>query len=245
MAIRYTVRPFKPGKTGGAHAAHVLYGQPAGAAEILDRVVSGGSTLTRADVAACAEALAAAVESLVCEGRRVNLFGIAEVYPRVRGTFEDAFERFDPARHTLDAGGCAGERLRRAVRRQSRPQRAIRAASSPNVTAVCAPGTALPPATIEAGSLMRISGQRLKVDPSRADEGVLLVSRDGGPPVACRQIARNSPSEILAVAPRDLPQGVWTLEVRARMRHASGLSVGQFGPVTSLAAGSAQLPAAA
>lgn len=40
MAIRYTLRPFKPGRTSGAHAAHVLYGQPAGAADILDRVVA-------------------------------------------------------------------------------------------------------------------------------------------------------------------------------------------------------------
>ena len=119
MPVPYAL--FKNHVTSEEHdyAAQVQTVASADVEDITRRIVDQGSTVTEPDIKAVLEGTVQAVESLLIEGYRVNLGGLVELFPRIKGVFNGQTDAFDPARHSVDVGANPGRRVRKAVREQA------------------------------------------------------------------------------------------------------------------------------
>ena len=70
-------------------------------------------------------------------------------------------------------------------------------------------GTAL-----KAGSVIELTGARLKFDTADSEQGVFFIGEDGE--IRLSQVVENKPSRVLALLPADTAAGTYTVEVRTK-----------------------------
>ena len=182
---------------------------------VADRIIERGSTTTQADILAVLEDTIAACESMLLDGMRINLGGLVELFPRVKGIFDGATDTFDPSRHTLDVGANPGARVRNTVRHKGAvvKDEAIKPAPNPVEFRDVASDTTND--QITASNIGQLSGSRLKFDPEASDEGLYFVA-DAGGETKVPTVQKNKPSQLVFLVP-NLVDGTYHLEVRARM----------------------------
>ena len=59
-----------------------------------------------------------ASQALLLKGFRVNITGLVDLFPRIKGIFTGPLDDFDPSRHRVDLGANPGALLRTIVREQ-------------------------------------------------------------------------------------------------------------------------------
>ena len=162
------------------------------------------------------ENLMAAAESYLLEGFRVNLGGLCELFPRLRGIFDALDDPFDPTRHRLVLGASPGERLRRQFETQAAVERIEASERRPVLLSFLDTASGLIDDTLTPGNIGTISGYRLKVDPAQPDEGIFFIHQVDGAETRVDTVTRNKPGERIFLVPA-IPAGMrlW-LEVRAR-----------------------------
>ncbi|MBR3812815.1 MAG: DUF4469 domain-containing protein [Spirochaetaceae bacterium] len=69
-------------------------------------------------------------------------------------------------------------------------------------------------ATIRAGSVMEITGSRLKFDAADTEQGVFAVTASGE--FRCATVIENKPARLMVLLSSDVPAGDFTLEVRTK-----------------------------
>ena len=84
--------------------------------DLVQDIIDQGSTVTKPDILAVTADLMLAVRRRLEMGQRVNYFGMAEYFPRVKGVFNGPADPWDQARHRVDVGSNPGIELREAVR---------------------------------------------------------------------------------------------------------------------------------
>ncbi|WP_309383928.1 DUF4469 domain-containing protein [Cerasicoccus frondis] len=211
----------------------------------LARLIAERCTLTEADIHATLIELRLHILRTVAEGGRVNLQGLVEFYPKLRGTFDDLDERRDPKRHKINIGARPCKSLNKELSRQ---QISWRRVPGPDETAIIYQvrdtRSGELNATLSPGGPVGLSGVRLKFSESRPDEGVFLIpvrqpngSQKATPSAQTATKAANStrqaalpreirmnhyfgvrPKEVWFLAPDDLPAGQYELELRTRSR---------------------------
>jgi len=193
--------------------------------EIADRMIAQGSTTTKADILAVLEDLIAAIEAVLQEGGRVNLGGLFEMYPRIRGVFNGAMDTFDPTRHTIDVGCKAGSRVRNTVQSKAtvNKQEAIKPAPNPLQYLDTATGDST---IITTGNIGTLVGHPLKFDQAAADEGIFINTFTGPVQIPNTNIQKNKPGELVWLNPATLFLGAATIEVRARVDGGTELRTG-------------------
>jgi hypothetical protein len=193
--------------------------------DVVDRMVSRGSTITRAEVYAVFEELGLAIESIVKDGDRVvtQLFRIA---PFISGAFENEEDNFDPARHEVNLKITPGDRFRettseipveKIARSRQKPVLAqFKDNASDNLNTTITPGTAC-----------TIKGSLLKFDETDPNQGIFLIHTDTK--VTRRvmgKLLRNKPAELIFNSPDDLVTGTYGLEVRTLLRRTRDIRYG-------------------
>lgn len=217
------------------YAAQIQITGSADLDQIAGRMIDQGSTVTRADILAVLEDAVTACEGLLREGYRVNLGGLCELFPRVKGVFNGLTDTFDPSRHRVDVGANPGSRVRNAVRDGATvvKEETIRPEPVPLEYVDLASGETN--ATVTAGTIGTVNGHRLKFNPDQADEGVFFVGGNGVPPLRAVAIQKNKPGQLVFLVPGLIIAGSpYALEVRARFGQDENPRIGRLDAVLAL-----------
>lgn len=232
MAINYALFENNLTSDPNDYAAHVQETGSADLDAIANRIIDQGSTTTKADILAVLEDAIKATESFLLEGYRVNLGGLCELFPRVKGVFNGITDTFDASRHRVDVGANPGSRVRGTVRDNASvsKEETVKPAPAPLEYVDLATGEIN--GAVTAGTIGTINGHRLKFDTAQADEGIYFVAATG-PPIATKvsAVQKNKPGQVVFLVPALAPAATYYLEVRARF--GSDLRIGRLDAILS------------
>lgn len=188
--------------------------------EIIERILNRGNTMTRTDLLAAINAYAEEIVFITEEGNTVNtpLFNTSL---SISGVFTNGDDTFDPRRHTLKVKVTAGTTLKEAASKIKLVK--VQGSSTvPWVTGIRDTLSTTDDASsfLKAGSVIELTGTRLKFDATDAEQGVFFLSNNTE--TRLTQIIEDKPTRVLAVLPITLAAGDYTIEVRSRYSGASG-----------------------
>lgn len=189
--------------------------------EIAQRMIDQGSTTTKADILAVLEDTMKACEAYLLEGNRVQLGGLCELFPRVKGVFNGSTDTFDSSRHRVDVGANPGFRVRKRIRDDAsvEKQEAVKPAPAPLEYVDLASGESNN--TVTPGTIGTINGHRLKFDAGAADEGIYFVS-EADPIQKVTAIQKNKPGQLVFLVPSAVTGDTLHIEVRSRIGNETG-----------------------
>ena len=198
------------------YVAHVRPVGTGGIDEIIERMIQRGSTVTRADIVGVLEEYHATIEEMLLDGMNVTT-PLANFSVSIRGVFNGADDRFDPARHRLRAVVRAGARLRKALQERGQAVKEDAVKPAPNPVDYIDLISGERNSTLTPGGMGRIIGNRLKFDPTDPQQGIFFIAEDGTE-WRVATVGRNVPGELLFLVPDDLTAGAYRLEVRTIFR---------------------------
>ncbi len=226
MAINYALYENHLTTDPADFAAQVDITASADTEAIADRMIQQGSTVTKPDILAVIEDLVQATESFLLEGYRVNMAGLFEMFPRVKGIFNGAADTFDPARHYVDVGANPGSRVREDVRAQASVAKQETILPAPAPLEYVDLGSGETNGLVTPGNIGTVNGHRLKYDDTQADEGIWFVS-DGGPETKVTLVQKNKPGQLVFLVPTLAPAPYY-LEVRVQFSKDGPVRTGRL-----------------
>lgn len=198
-------------------------------------LVARGVATSRAQAAAVINGLFELVAEKVADGYAVNT-PLFTARPGVNGVFTDPTDTFDPARHTIVGNLSAGPLLREALATAT-PEKILRPAPAPALTAFTNKSTGAVNTTATPGAIGQITGEQLKFDPAVTADGIYFVPGTGSAvKVPAANLATRTDGTLLFTVPA-LAAGTYTLQVRRTYGTGANLQVrtGQLGPSLTVA----------
>lgn len=214
MPIHYSLYKNPLPAAADSYAARIHSNESAELEDIVQRILEQGTTVTKPDVLAVLENAIDAVDSMLLEGYRVNLGGLCELFPRLKGKFDSITDHYDPARHKLDVGANPGRRIRNTVRSSGSLVKDETILPHPSVLSFHDVTTNTYNDQAIPGGVAAIAGHRLAYDAAQPDEGIFFIT--GGTEERVVNIQKNKPSELVFQIPSSLTANTYNLEVRAR-----------------------------
>ncbi|MGQ1947087.1 DNA-binding domain-containing protein [Geofilum sp. OHC36d9] len=207
--------------------------QTVGIDEIVERMISRGSTVTKAEALGSFEEFNLAVCDIVKSGFNIKT-DLFSVYPTVAGVFNDASEGFNSSKHSINLNLRAGQRLIEAVANLS-VEKVTVTESKPVLQLLTdlKSGAINESATI--GQIVSIKGALLKIAGEAPSVGVFFIAADGTE-TRIADFVKNKPSELLFFIPDDLAVGSYDVEVRTVLPSHKSVSVGQLSNKISIIA---------
>lgn len=182
--------------------------------EIIDRILKRGNTMTKTDLLAAINAYEEECAIITEEGSAINtpLFNTSLV---IQGKFDNGDDVFDLRRHTLKVNVAAGTVLKEAAGKV----KLTKVQGTTTVPWITGVRDTLSDAedrsgNLKAGSVIEVTGAKLKFDNADGEQGVFLVG--GAGEIRCTQVVENKPAKVLFVLPKDTAAGSYTLEVRSK-----------------------------
>ena len=121
---------------------------------------------------------------------------------------------------------------------QAKAQKTEAASTAPYITTVTDKVTG-DSATIKAGSIMEITGSRLRFNAADSEQGVFALTAAGE--VRCETVIENKPARLLVMLPASVETGDFTVEVRTKIdasrKAGKTLKAGRFGKTLTAVAG--------
>jgi len=238
MPIQYALFENRLTAEPNNYAAQVRITDSVDLETIVHRITAQGSNISEATIRAVLTEIIGACEALLLEGKRVNLGGLCELFVRISGNFQGVTDHFDPARHRVDVGASPGSRVRRMVRDKAHVVKVASVKPAPAPLEYADLGSGERNGALTPGGIGALNGNRLKFEPSRADEGIFLIASksDGKKPKEVRValVQKNKPSQLVFLSPMDLRKGDYYLEVRARMRDSAEVRAGRLDAVLTV-----------
>ncbi len=227
MAVHYALFPNRLTPDPNDYSAVVQTGDSADLGDVADRIILGGSVLGRAEIIAVLELLLPVIAAILKEGRRVNLGGLVELFPRIRGVFNGQADVFDSSRHQVDVGANPGSRVRREVQNGVEVIKDTATLPSPSPLAFVDHGSGTENDQYTQNHIATVTGNLLQYNKEAADEGIYLVMLDAGGEVKVPNdnVPENMPSRLMFLTPGNV-SGTLRLEVRARVGDSSQLRTG-------------------
>ena len=233
MPLRYGLVENQMTSDPDDYMAVTLDNPTKGVEEIVERMISRGSTVTRAEALGTLEEFKQAVCDIVKDGFNVNTELFA-VYPRVAGVFDSADERFNANKHGINLNLRAGKRLNETVHDLSVEKVEVDEAK-PTLQTLTDLKSDVVNESVSISRVASIKGAHLKIDTEHPDSGIFLIDADENE-VKVSNIVKNKPSELLFFVPDDLPLGTYQIEVRTVLRNRKTLRTGRL-PVSITALG--------
>lgn len=225
MALRYGLIDNPLTSDPDDFMALTLDNQTIGIDGIVERMISRGSTVTKAEALSTLEEYSLAISEILKEGNNVNteLFG---VYPSVAGVFNDKSESFDRSKHSIKLNLRAGKRLNEAIRNLTVEKIRV-TESKPILQLLTDLKTGAVNESASIGQIVSIKGGLLKINGEDPLVGVFFISTDG---IETRIVdfVKNKPSELLFFIPDTLTVGSYDVEVRTVLHSRKTLSVGRL-----------------
>jgi len=208
-------------------AAQVEITASADAETIATRMIEQGSTVTKADILAVIEDLVQATESFLLEGYRINMAGLFELFPRIKGIFNGASDNFDPARHQLDVAANPGIRVRDDIRANGSVVKQETILPAPAPIEYVDTGWGETNGRVTPGNIGTVNGHRLKFDDTQADEGIYFINESTSAETKVTDVQKNKPGQLVFLVPA-LPVAGYYLEVRAQFSKDGPVRAGRL-----------------
>ena len=216
MPIRYALHPNKLTGNPDDYMAIVHFTRSVDEAAVIERMIQQGSTITKADILAVLQAHHQTIISLVLEGFKVVTF--TAIYgASIKGIFKREWDSYNANRHRLEPQVSAGAGLRQAVHRQGRAAKLESVTPSPHPVEYTDVNSGSRDDRVTSGGMARLSGYRLKFDPSDPEQGIFFVAA-GGTTTRVEVVAQNKPRHLIFMVPAGLSPGPYALVVRATFK---------------------------
>ena len=187
--------------------------------DIASEMIKRGSSLTAADIAAYQKLEAEVYADIIENGGNISTPLINTSFS-ITGVFTNQTDSFDKSRHAIKLNVNAGTALREAASKAT-AQKVETASTDPYITSVTDKITG-DSTTVKAGSVMELTGARLKFDASDEEQGVFAITESGE--VRCATVIENKPARLLVLLPSDIAAGDFTVEVRTKLTGTRGAS---------------------
>ena len=179
--------------------------------DVIDYMVSRGSTVTKAEALSVTEEYTVALFQLLKDGYSINT-PIFNLSPSIKGVFYGADQSFNRATHSVKINVTPGARLRE-IGSQITVEKVKGASPQPDIEYLYDLGSDTRNGQLTPGNIAQIRGSRLKFDPADPAQGIFLIAA-GGAETKVTTIGRNMPAQLDFLVPLLIP-GEYTLEVRA------------------------------
>lgn len=232
MAIKYALYPNPLTQGATDHRAIVQNQITRTIDDIIDRMITRGSTVTRSDALSVIEEYEAAIAGYLAEGDSINT-QLFRINSSISGVFTDDRDYFDSSRHQINLNVLPGLRLQEVAANLSaqkvKPRlrqptlEVFKDFSSDTVNDILTPGGA--------GEL---KGSFLKLNTDDPEQGVFFIASDTTEAKA-ESIIRNKPSNLIFRIPDGLSSGDYKLEVRSIVKGTSKIRSGRLDDMLSVA----------
>jgi hypothetical protein len=209
--------------------AHTVNVHTSTYSEIADGILKLNVGIGKPEVLSMLQATEEVVAGIIADGGAVNT-RLFNAHPSIAGVFNSAADTFDPARHRIKINLAPGVALREAVGKVKTKKVQV-AETIPVLVEVKDVVSGSVNDQLTPGSIVQITGSRLKFLPDELSNGVFLIPQTGAE-VRLAHIADNKPGRIMGIVPADLAKGEYGLEVRTSytsgVRPSGTLKVGRF-----------------
>ncbi|MCB1157009.1 MAG: DUF4469 domain-containing protein [Leptospiraceae bacterium] len=212
----------------GKYHSRALTLKSHGTEEIVNRMLEGGSTVTKSDIFAVLNDMKRAIQNTIANGERVNIEGFCQFYPLVQGTFEDRYDTFDPSRHKLDVGVKVSSEFKEPIMK-AKVEKFRLPKNAPEIFDFNDFKTGESNSRIFPLVIGSLKGRILKLDPETEDEGLFLQNMSDLSYHKVEMISKNNPSELMFLCPAEIAEGVpYRFELRNRVKKLGKLFVTRF-----------------
>lgn len=190
--------------------------------DVINLMISRGSTVTRAEALSVMEEYGLATEQLLKDGYGINtpLFNLS---PSIQGIFNGSDDSFDRNRHTVKINITPGIRIKGVVGTIS-VEKVKGASPKPDPMYLDDVASATRNDVVTPGNIAVLKGSRLKYDEADPTQGIFFVALNGTA-TKVAAVSRNKPSELHFLIPV-LPVGEYSVEVRVMFKNTKELKVG-------------------
>lgn len=178
---------------------------------LIERMLSHGSTLTKADALAALELYHQVIQEGLREGYNINTPTV-NYRTVIKGTFIGPNASFDRSQHLINPS-TSPTRTLRAYLQNASVQKVESDTRAPNLVDYFDFGSNTRNSLLTPGNAGQISGHRLKLDQADPAQGVFFIADDGTETTAVT-LMTNEPAKLMFLIPT-LPSGLYTLQVRA------------------------------
>lgn len=193
--------------------------------QIVERMISRGSTVTKAEALGVIEEFGLALEDILKGGNNVNtrLFGI---YPSIAGIFNGSADGYDSNRHSIRLNITPGNRLNRIIG-EIKVQKIEITSPAPILDKFVNLKSKAVNETFSPGQIASITGLNLKYNEADSAQGIFFIANDNTE-TKVDNVSKNKPSELLFFVPDNLTSGTYQIEVRAVIPNHKKLTIGRL-----------------
>jgi len=221
--ISYYLSENRLATTPGQQSAVISNAGTIGEDELIDLITADGSGVSKAATKAVLQRLAPAMLTMLKTGNTINL-GIFNARVSIEGTFENQFDGFDATRHRLKVNIMPGIELMEGIK-DAGVQKVEPVKSLPVIDQWNDWVSKTSDSIATQNGHGQLIGQRLKFDPTKADEGIYFIKLDNNAETKVQQVEKIMPKEVLFLVP-SLPSGAYRLEIRCRVQGGMELRIG-------------------
>ena len=187
--------------------------------DIAQEIIKRGSTLSAADIAAYQKLEVEVYKAIIADGGNISTPLMSTNFS-ITGVFANQADVFDRSRHAVKLNVNAGAELRDAASKAS-VQKVETSSTDPYITSVTdmISGDS---SVIKTGSVMQITGARLKFDAADAEQGVFAITPGGE--FRCATVIENKPARLMVLLSPEVPAGDFSVEVRTKVTGSRGTS---------------------
>ena len=225
MPVQYALYPNHLTESPNDHRAVVKHSKSLSREDIIDQMISRGSTVTRADALATLENYEAAITSALAGGHRVNT-PLINYSLSIKGTFTDAQDYFNADRHNLHINCNCGKRLKK-LSQQVSLERVDGKGYQPRLDQFRDLSTDTYDKWITPGGIAMLSGRYLGIDLADDRQGLFFVGPDNKN-IRVEQLIRNKPSELIFTIPDTLSAKRYTLRVANKPKNTVEIRTGRL-----------------
>ena len=192
--------------------------------DVIDRMISRGSTVTKAEALSVFEELSLAIELLVKDGNSINT-PLFKISPSVVGAFEGDDDSFDPKRHQVKLRINPGGRLR-LMEQNISVEKVAPEKRKPVLVHLYDNTAEMKDETLTPGG-GKIIGSMLKYDEADLLQGIFFINVANGTATRVTgKLLRNKPGELIFIIPSNLTAGTYRVEVRTLVNGSKVLRTG-------------------
>lgn len=194
--------------------------------QIVERMISRGSTVTKAEALSVLEEFGLALEDILKGGNNVNtkLFAI---YPSISGVFTNSTDSFDASRHAIRMNVSVGSRFNKTTS-SIQAQKVETVSPMPVLQKFTDLKNKAVNESFTPGQIASITGLLLKFNENDPQQGIFFISSDNSE-TKVTNITKNKPSELLFFVPETLTSGNYYIEVRTILATRKSLVKGRLG----------------
>lgn len=193
--------------------------------DVIERMVSRGSTVTKAEALSVFEELSLAVQQLIKDGNTITT-PLFNVQPRITGVFTSDQDTFDRSRHEVKLRIQPGARLKEIID-SIQVEKTTSGRREPVLAHITDSKTETKDEMLSPGGGAKIVGSLLKFDEKATEQGIFFINTANNATTKVEgKLLRHMPGELIFTIPLGLAPGTYWVEVRTLMSGNKNIRTG-------------------